>query len=193
MTDCNFALKWFKYGGVENRSSTSSSFLTFSVKNSIFAQFFETFRDFRSSRLRMTLALIKINKIPRLFVISKSTSGDGQVYLLSQTSAKGWTKFNFRNFSTWTAVEQILSHIFRCTQKCWYNKLRKNIILQYRLDTVLYRLGFAHIRVHFLSQIKMCEAYTKCCRQQLACQLTHASWLQISLTHASYCNLCILN
>ena len=67
----------------------------------------------------MTLALIKINKIPRLFVISKSTSGDGQVYLLSQTSAKGWTKFNFRNFCTWTVVEQILSHIFRCTQKCW--------------------------------------------------------------------------
>ena len=43
LTDCNFILKWLKNEGEQNRSSTSSSFLTFSVKNSIFAQFSKPF------------------------------------------------------------------------------------------------------------------------------------------------------
>ena len=64
LTDYNFILKWLEIADFEVQHH--QIFDIFGEKLNC-REVFETFRGFRSSRLRMTLALIKINKIPRLF------------------------------------------------------------------------------------------------------------------------------
>ena len=129
----------------------------------------------------MTLALIKINKIPRLFVISKSTSDDGQVYLsglrLSQTSAKGWTKFNFRNFFSWTAVKQISPHVnTRYKQVQGTSSAAESPMTNGTLECNTFLRGAV---LHF----SLYKALNKCC--SLIC-VNHNLWIIEQLLHSKF-------